>query len=126
MVLAAAPAAGALSSLTTPAKPSCAPYVDEREIRFRVPAATVVGRVVPGSVEEEPVDFPGVGQQLVFGTAQVVEDGKPAPKRVSYGYWLTGGGCGGWGPAQGQKLLFDLADDKAANGALRVMRYGPP
>ena len=124
--LLAAPAAAALSSLGQPAKPACAPYVDERELRFRTPAATVIGHVVPGSVREAPIDFPGVGQQLVFGTAEVIGAGRPEPQRVSYGYWLTGTGCGGWGPAQGQMLQFDLADDKAADGALRVMRYGPP
>ena len=122
----AQPAAAALSSLGSGIKPACTPYVDEREVRFRVPAATVVAHVVAGSVHEEPVDFPGVGQQLVLGTAAIVADGGAAPQRVSYGYWLTGTGCGGWAPAQGQKLLFDLADDKAADGVLRVMRYGPP
>ena len=50
------------------------------------------------------------------------DDGKRV--RVSYAYWNSTDGCGGWEPARGNRFTFDLADDKSADGALRVMRYG--
>ena len=104
------------------AKPACEPFTDPRELRFRSPAATVVGRIVPGSVAEPDAEAPEAGQQLVFGTAEVADDnGKRV--RVNYAYWNTRDGCGGWEPARGGRYTFDLADDQASDGALRVMRY---
>ena len=105
-------------------RPACEPYVDVRELRFRAPAATVSGQVVAGSVVEDGADQPAVGQQLVFGTAQVIDDARPLPVRISYVYWKTTDGCNGWEPARGGRYVFELADDKASDGALRVMRYG--
>ncbi len=107
-------------------RPSCEAFTDARELRFRVPSATIVGRIAPGSVSEPGAEQPEAGQQLVFGTADLISDSDGKVVRVSYAYWNARDGCGGWEPGQGRRYTFDLADDKAADGALRVMRYGMP
>lgn len=104
-------------------RPSCEPYTDPRELRFRVPAASITGRVAPGSIAEPDNAPPEAGQQLVFGTAELIADGDGTRSRIAYSYWNTTDGCGGWEPARGGRFTFDLADDKSADGALRVMRY---
>lgn len=123
LLLFAAPAAAAVSTRATPAKPACEPFVDQREIRFRTPTAIVTAHVVPGSIVEDRPDFPEAGQQLIFGTAQLETDGPEMRKLlVNYAYW-SGGGCGGWEPARGANWRFDLHDDRAKDGSLRVMRF---
>lgn len=121
----APPAVAAVSrDLGLSSKPACEPYVDERELRFRVPTATVSGRVIPGSVQEDPIDAPEAGKQLVFGTAEIVDEADPARHiRINYAYWATIASCGGWEPARGATHRFDLHDDKSKDGTLRVMRF---
>ncbi len=124
LLLLAAPAAAApVPDRATP-RPACEAFTDPRELRFRTPAATIVGHIVAGTVAEPDSGSPEFGQQLVFGSAELVSDGDGRRVRVSYAYWNTTGGCGGWEPARGARFTFDLADDKAEDGALRVMRYG--
>ena len=106
------------------AKPACEAFTDPWELRFRVPAATVTGHIVAGSIAEPDAGRPEVGQQLIFGTAELASDDDGKRVRVSYAYWNSTDGCGGWEPARGNRFTFDLADDKSADGALRVMRYG--
>ena len=107
------------------ARPACEPFTDPRELRFRPPAATVAGHVVAGSIAEPGLERPEAGQQLVFGTAEIVSDGSDGARyKISYAYWNTTDGCGGWEPARGDRFTFDLADDQAKDGVLRVMRYG--
>jgi hypothetical protein len=124
MLLAATAAQASPTPDTTPARPACEPFTDPRELRFRVPSATVTGHIVAGSVAEPGIERPEAGQQLVFGSAVLVGDGDGQRQRVSYAYWNTTDGCGGWEPARGMRLTFDLADDNEPDGALRVMRYG--
>lgn len=106
------------------ARPACEPYSDPREMRYRTPAAKIVGRIAPGSIAEADTGPPEIGQVLVFGNAELIAAKDGTRTRISYAYWNTAEGCGGWGPAQGRTYEFDLADDKAADGALRVMQYG--
>ncbi len=123
-LLLAAPAAAAPVPDRAPPKPACEAFTDPRELRFRTPAATVTGHIAAGTVEEPDNGRPEFGQQLVFGTADLISDDGGRRYRVTYAYWNTTGGCGGWEPAQGRRFTFDLADDKTEDGALRVMRYG--
>jgi|GEM_PF-3468743 len=108
------------------ARAACEAFTDARELRFRVPTAIVVGRIAPASVREPDAERPEAGQQLVFGTADLVSDGDGKVVRVSYAYWNARDGCGGWEPGQGLRYTFDLADDKTSDGELRIMRYGAP
>ncbi|TRW18120.1 hypothetical protein [Glacieibacterium frigidum] len=123
LVLAAAPAVAAPTPDRATTRPSCEPFTDERELRFRTPIATISGHIAAGSVSEPGDKTPEVGQQLVFGSAELVDDATGARRRISYAYWNTTDGCGGWEPARGARYTFDLADDKAKDGSLRVMRY---
>lgn len=124
LVLAASPVAAAPVPDRPVARPACEPFTDPREMRYRTPAATITGHIVPGTVAEPDAASPEAGQQLVFGTADLVADSDGHRVRISYAYWNTRDGCGGWEPARGSRFTFDLADDKTADGALRVMRYG--
>lgn len=124
LLLIGGPAVAAPAPDRVAAKPACEAFTDPRELRYRVPAATITGHIVAGSVAEPDAGRPDVGQQLVFGTAELASDDDGKRVRVSYAYWNSTDGCGGWEPAQGRRFTFDLADDKAADGALRVMRYG--
>ena len=120
-------ASGAAASIPVkplPTKPACEPYVDTRELRYRAPTATIAGRVVAGSVHEIRPELPEFGMELVPGTATVRQDGGEREIVVSYAYWLANGGCSGWEPALGAAFVFDLADDAAKDGSLRVMRFG--
>ena len=103
---------------------ACEAFTDEREIRFRTPARTVTGRIRPGSVAVDAVPPVEFGQMLVLGQAVLEVDGGGEAIPVTFGFWQTRDGCGGWEPGRGAAMTFDLADDKAANGALRVMRAG--
>lgn len=123
VVLAAIPAHAVPSPDRVAARPACEPFTDPRELRYRSPAATLTGHIVAGSVVESGTDTPEAGQQLVFGTADLADDAG-SRRRISYAYWNTTSGCGGWEPGRGDRYVFDLADDKAKDGALRVMRYG--
>lgn len=123
LALAAGPAFAAPMPDRPAARPSCEPFTDERELRFRAPAATISGHIAAGSIVEPGDATPEVGQQLVFGSAELIEDATGARRRISYAYWNTTDGCGGWAPARGARYTFDLADDKAKDGSLRVMRY---
>lgn len=122
LILLAVPAAAAIPPRSAVQKTACEPFVDQRELRFRVPTAVVTARVVPGSVHEDAPDFPDAGQQLIFGTAELLVDGGRRKLFVNYAYW-SGGGCGGWEPARGQAFRFDLHDDRSKDGSLRVMRF---
>lgn len=123
LALLSAPAAASVTTKATRDKPACEPFVDQREIRFRTPTASVTGRVVPGSIHEDAPEFPDAGQQLIFGTAELFVDAAETRRLfVNYAYW-SGGGCGGWEPARGQPFRFDLSDDKSKDGSLRVMRF---
>ncbi len=124
LVLIAAGAAAAPTPDRRAPRPACEPFTDPRELRFRAPTATVTGRVVAGTVAEPDASAPEAGQQLVFGTAEVEADTGGARTRIAYSYWNTTDGCGGWEPARGGRYVFDLADDKTADGTLRMMRYG--
>jgi hypothetical protein len=125
LLLAAASAVRAAPIPDRPAaRPACEPYSDPREMRYRTPAAKIVGRIAPGSITEPEADPPEIGQVLVFGTADLIAAKDGSRTRISYAYWATADGCGGWEPAQGRTYEFDLADDKASDGALRVMQYG--
>ena len=128
LLIAALAAASAAHAAPTPdraaPKPACEAFTDQRELRYRQPAATITGHIVAGSVAEPDAGRPDVGQQLVFGTAELASDDDGKRVRVSYAYWNSIDGCGGWEPARGSRFTFDLADDKATDGVLRVMRYG--
>lgn len=119
-----APVHGAATvGVATQVPPSCEAFVDEREIRYRTPVRTVRGRIRPESVVIDPIPPVEVGQTLVLGGATLeAAGGETIP--VTFGYWQAHDGCSGWEPARGAAMTFDLADDKAANGALRVMRAG--
>ncbi len=105
------------------ALPACEAYTDERELRFRVPARTVVGQILPESVVADVQPGVGVGQILVFGRATLAVTGGKERIAISFAYWQAND-CVGWAPARGQEMTFDLADDKTTDGALRVMRAG--
>ncbi len=121
VLLLAAP--GRATPVVEPGK-ACEPFVDPREIRLRVPDRVVTGRIVGGSLHE-PDDTPlDVGQQIIFGTATLDASDGGAPFPISYIY-VRAGDCRGWQPGRGGRFIFDLLDDHAANGALRVMRYAP-
>jgi hypothetical protein len=119
----AVPALAAPTPDRATSRPSCEPFTDPRELRFRTPAATVSGQIAAGTTAEPGMESPEAGQQLVFGSAELIDDATGTRRRISYAYWNTTGGCGGWEPSRGARYTFDLADDKAADGALRVMRY---
>ena len=124
LVLAAAtPGLAAPTPDRATARPSCEPFTDEREFRYRRPVATISGHIAAGTLAEPGDNTPEVGQQLVFGSAELIDDVTGARRRISYAYWNTTDGCGGWEPGRGARYTFDLADDKAKDGALRVMRY---
>ena len=119
--------AAATPAVATPeigGRGGCDAFVDPRELRLRTPDRTVTARVVPGSTAEPDEPTLPVGTQLVFGHATIAGD---AGERiaVSYIYERTVDGCGGWTPGRGGRFVFDLLDDRAADGALRVMRYTP-
>lgn len=120
---AAVPVSAAPAPDRPTAHPSCEPFTDPRELRFRPPAATISGHIAAGSVAEPGSETPEAGQQLVFGSAELIDDATGTRRRVNYAYWNTTGGCGGWEPARGARYTFDLADDKAPDNSLRVMRY---
>ena len=123
LAAAAVPARAATGSAARPA-PACEAFSDERELRFRAPARTVTGHVVPGSVSIEPQDASGVGMVLTFGHALIAVDGSGERLPVSFAFWQAQDGCGGWEPARGATMTFDLADDHAPDQSLRVMRAG--
>jgi hypothetical protein len=120
----AAPAL-AVGIVPAPARTACEPYVDTRELRYREPAMTVTGHVVDGTVKEPNYGKPEFGQQLILGTADIIAEDSGKRILISYAYWNTIDGCGRWGPAQGGRYVFDLANDGDKDGSLRVMRYGP-
>lgn len=124
MVLGAQVAAAAPAPDRPAPRPACEPFSDPRELRYRTPVATITGRILPATVAEPDAAQPEAGQQLVFGTAELVGDSDGRRVRISYAYWNTRDGCGGWEPGRGSRFTFELADDKASDGALRVMRYG--
>lgn len=102
----------------------CDAFIDLREQRLRTPDRTVTGRVVPGSTAEPDEPALPVGTQLVFGHATLAaDDGERVA--VSYIYERSVDGCGGWTPGRGGRFVFELLDDHAADGALRIMRYAP-
>ena len=105
-------------------RPACEAFVDERELRFRQPARTVAGRILPESVVIDEAPALGVGMTLVSGRATLAEAATGVRLAVTFAYWQGQDGCSGWGPARGVAMTFDLADDRAADGALRVMRAG--
>ncbi len=118
------PVQGTVTAATgTRPAPACEAFIDEREIRYRAPARTVRGRIRPESVVIDPIPPVEFGQTLVLGGA-TLETAGGETIAVTFGYWQTRDACGGWEPARGAAMTFDLADDKAANGALRVMRAG--
>lgn len=118
-------AVSAQATPTTAPAAGCEAFVDPREVRLRTPDRVVTGRIVAGSVREPDAGRPDIGQQLVFGTADLADVDGGAPVRISYIYWNTVAGCGGWEPGHGGRFVFDLVDDHGRDGALRVMRYGP-
>lgn len=103
---------------------SCDAFVDPREIRMRIPDRVVTGRIVSGSLHEPDLDPVEVGQQIIFGTGELTPNDGGPPLAISYIY-VRSGACTGWAPGHGGRFTFDLLDDHAANGALRVMRYAP-
>lgn len=103
---------------------SCEAFVDPREIRLRVPDRVVIGRIVPGSLHEPETGPVEIGEVILFGTGTLAPgDGTP-PLAISY-FYVREAGCTGWAPGSGARFVFDLIDDHAANGVLRVMRYAP-